>query len=129
MLGQYDAATESARRMQAASPNFPLATPLLAASLVRSGHKPEAEKLLRDYLAANPNVDASSVAARMRSNDPHFVEAAIAGASLRDIGLRYLRQAPRSTSKSPPGDAGAHLPGRSGSLRRAVTVSAVGSYR
>lgn len=89
MMGQYDAATESARRMQAASPKLPLATPLLAASLVRSGHKPEAEKLLRDYLAANPNVDGSSVAARMRSNHPRFVEGRDRMiASLREIGLR-----------------------------------------
>ncbi|MEO8186370.1 MAG: tetratricopeptide repeat protein [Burkholderiaceae bacterium] len=88
-LGRYDAATESARRMHAASPNFPLATPLLAASLVRSGHKPEAEKLLRDYLAANPNVDAAFVSARMRSNHPHFVEGRDRMiASLREIGLR-----------------------------------------
>ena len=88
-LEQYEAATESARRMHAASPNFPLATPLLAASLVRSGHKAEAEKLLRDYLAANPNVDASSVAARMRSSHPRFVEGLDRMlASLREIGLR-----------------------------------------
>lgn len=88
MLGQYDAATGSARHMQAASPNLPLATPLLAASLVRSGHKAEAEKLLRDYLATNPNVDASSISARMRSEHPRFVEGRDRMiASLREIGL------------------------------------------
>ena len=89
MLGQYDAATENARRVQTESPNFPLATPLLAASLVRSGHKAEGEKLLRDYLDANPNVDTTSVTARMRSTHPRFVEGRDRMiASLREIGLR-----------------------------------------
>ena len=88
MLGQYDAATENARRVYAASPNFPMATPLLAASLVRSGHKLEGETLLRDYLAANPSVDTSSLTARMRSNHPRFVEGRDRMiASLREIGL------------------------------------------
>lgn len=62
ILERYDQATENARRMQAASPNIPIATPLLAASLVRSGHREEGEKLLRDYLAKNPGFDSSSVA-------------------------------------------------------------------
>ena len=89
MLRQYEAATESARRMHAASPNFPLATPLLAATLVRSGHNPEAERLLRDYLATHPHVAVSSVTARMRSDHPRFVEGRNRMiASLREIGLR-----------------------------------------
>ena len=89
MLGQYEAATENSRRMLAANPKLPLATPLLAASLVRSGRKAEGEKLLRDYLAANPDVDAARVVALMRSNHPAFVEGRDRMiVSLREIGLR-----------------------------------------
>lgn len=88
MLGQYEAATENARRMLAANPKIPLAMPLLAASLVRSGRKPEAEKLLRDYVAANPDVSVASVVALMRSSHPLFVEGRDRMvASLREIGL------------------------------------------
>ena len=65
ILKQYDQATETARRMQAGSPNIPIATPLLAASLVRNGHRQEGERLLRDYLAKNPGVDSSGVARLM----------------------------------------------------------------
>jgi tetratricopeptide (TPR) repeat protein len=89
MLGQYEAATENARRMLAANAKLPLATPLLAASLVRSGRKPEAETLLRNYLAANPDVDVARVVSVMRSNHPDFVEGRDRMiASLREIGLR-----------------------------------------
>ena len=88
MLGQYEAATENSRRMLAASPRLPLAVPLLAASLVRNGRKPEAEILLRDYLAANPAVNAASVAALMRSSHPAVVEGRDRMiASLREVGL------------------------------------------
>jgi TolB-like protein/DNA-binding winged helix-turn-helix (wHTH) protein len=88
MLGQYEAATENSRRILAANPKIPLAMPLLAASLVRSGRKPEGEKLLRDYMAANPDVSAASVVALMRSSHPVFVEGRDRMiASLREIGL------------------------------------------
>jgi tetratricopeptide (TPR) repeat protein len=89
MLGQYEAATENARRMLAANAKLPLATPLLAASLVRSGRKSEGETLLRNYLAANPEVDVARVVAVMRSNHPAFAEGRDRMiASLREIGLR-----------------------------------------
>jgi TolB-like protein len=89
MLGQYEAATENSRRMLAANPKIPLAMPLLAASLVRSGRKPEGERLLRDYMAANPDVNAASVVTLMRSSHPAFVEGRDRMiASLREIGLR-----------------------------------------
>ena len=89
MLGLYDAATENSRRMLAANPKIPLAMPLLAASLVRSGRKPEGEKLLHDYLAANPAVDVARVIYLMRSSHPAFVEGRDRMiASLREIGLR-----------------------------------------
>lgn len=89
ILGQYDAATESARRGLAASPKTPLAIPLLAASLARNGQKDEAEKLLRDYLVANPSVDTVSVSALMRSNHPRFVDGRDRMIiSLRELGLR-----------------------------------------
>lgn len=89
ILGQYDAATESARRGLAASPKTPLAIPLLAASLARNGQKDEAEKLLRDYLVANPSVDTASVSALMRSNHPRFVDGRDRMIiTLRELGLR-----------------------------------------
>ena len=88
MLEQYAQATENARRMQAASPNIPIATPLLAASLVRSGHREEGKALLRDHLAKNPNCDSSSVAPLMPGSHPRFVEGRDRMiASLREIGL------------------------------------------
>jgi TolB-like protein/DNA-binding winged helix-turn-helix (wHTH) protein len=89
MLGQYEAATENARRMLAANAKLPLATPLLAASLVRSGRKLEGETLFRNYLAANPDVDVARVVGLMRSSHPAFVEGRDRMiASLREIGLR-----------------------------------------
>jgi len=88
MMGQYEAATESSRRMLAANPKIPLATPLLAASLVRSGRRAEGEKLLRDYMAANPDASVARVVALMRSSHPLFVEGRDRMiASLREIGL------------------------------------------
>ena len=54
MLGQYEAATENSRRMLAANPKIPLAMPLLAASLVRSGRKPEGRKIAARLLGRKP---------------------------------------------------------------------------
>jgi tetratricopeptide (TPR) repeat protein len=89
MLGKYEAATENARRMLAANPKIPLAMPLLAASLVRGGHKVEGEKLLRDYMTTNPDASVARVVALMRSSHPLFVEGRDRMiASLRGIGLR-----------------------------------------
>lgn len=74
ILERYAEAAESARRMQALSPNIPLATPLLAASLARIGCRADGEKLLRKFLSRSPNFDSSKLAALLPGGHPRFVE-------------------------------------------------------
>ena len=74
ILERYAEAAESACRMQALSPNIPLATPLLAASLARIGCRADGEKLLRKFLSRSPNFDSSKVAALLPGGHPRFVE-------------------------------------------------------
>jgi adenylate cyclase len=93
ILERYAQAAESARRMQALSPNIPLATPLLAASLVRIGCRAEGEALLREYLSESPHFDSSRLAALMPGSHPRFVdgrERLIS--SLGEIGLPDARR-------------------------------------
>ena len=88
ILERYAEAAENARRMQALSPNIPLATPLLAASLARIGCRADGEKLLREFLSRSPNFDSSKVAALLPGGHPRFVEGRDRLiATLGDIGL------------------------------------------
>lgn len=88
ILERYAEAAESARRMQALSPNIPLATPLLAASLARIGCRAEGEKLMREFLSRSPNFDSGKVAALLPGSHPRFVEGRDRLiASLGEIGL------------------------------------------
>lgn len=88
ILERYAEAAYNAGRMQAASPNIPMATPLLAASLVRSGRRAEGESLLREHLSGTPDFNAARVAALLPGSHPRFAEGRERLiASLREIGL------------------------------------------
>ena len=87
MLGQYDAATESARRSQAASPNFPWQRLCLRHRWCVVGTRRKRKNCCANTWPRSPT-STHLASLPMRSNHPRFVEGRDRMiASLREIGL------------------------------------------